>query len=197
MKVLKYFLIALAIILLDQTSKLLVHKYMYLHEEVNVMGEWFKLHYLLNPGMAFGIRWESEFGKLILTLFRIVAMFGIGYYLHLMVKKQLKEYFEGSRKEFDFPFQQNGTAFQQKIWTALLQIPYGKTISYQELSKRTGDVKAIRARRGLTVKRITKAKSCPLRPRATKTLTPTGRMASTSAKRRTICFAPGMTMVFR
>ena len=88
MKVLKYFLIALAIILLDQTSKLLVHKYMYLHEEVNVMGEWFKLHYLLNPGMAFGIRWESEFGKLILTLFRIVAMFGIGYYLHLMVKKQ-------------------------------------------------------------------------------------------------------------
>ena len=88
MKVFKYFLIALAIILLDQTSKLLVHKYMYLHEEVNVMGEWFKLHYLLNPGMAFGIRWESEFGKLILTLFRIVAMFGIGYYLHLMVKKQ-------------------------------------------------------------------------------------------------------------
>lgn len=59
--------------------------------------------------------------------------------------QQLKEYFEGTRKEFDLPIQQNGTAFQQKIWTALMQIPYGKTISYQELAKRTGDVKAIRA----------------------------------------------------
>lgn len=88
MKIAKYFLIALAVIAIDQTSKLLVHKYMYLHEEVNVVGEWFKLHYLLNPGMAFGIKWESEFGKLALTIFRIFAMFGIGYYLVTMVKKQ-------------------------------------------------------------------------------------------------------------
>jgi signal peptidase II len=88
MKILKYFLIALLIICLDQASKLLVHKYMYLHEEVNVLGEWFKLHYLLNPGMAFGIRWESEFGKLALTVFRIIAMLGIGYYLIQMVQKK-------------------------------------------------------------------------------------------------------------
>lgn len=88
MKILKYLLIALAVIAIDQTSKLLVHKYMYLHEEVNVVGEWFKLHYLLNPGMAFGIKWESEFGKLALTIFRIFAMFGIGYYLVTMIKKQ-------------------------------------------------------------------------------------------------------------
>ena len=60
-------------------------------------------------------------------------------------RKQLNEYFEGTRREFDFPIQQTGTAFQQKIWTALLQIPYGKTISYLDLSKRTGDAKAIRA----------------------------------------------------
>lgn len=83
----KYFLIALIVIIIDQASKLLVHKYMYLHEEVNVLGDWFRLHYLLNPGMAFGIRWESEFGKLALTIFRIVAMFGISYYLIQMVKK--------------------------------------------------------------------------------------------------------------
>ena len=88
MKITKYFLIALAIIAIDQTSKLLVHQYMYLHEEVNVLGDWFKLHYLLNPGMAFGIKWESEFGKLALTIFRIIAMFGIGYYLVSMIKKQ-------------------------------------------------------------------------------------------------------------
>ena len=60
-------------------------------------------------------------------------------------KQQLTAYFNGTKREFDLPIQQNGTAFQQKIWTALQQIPYGKTISYLELSKRTGDIKAIRA----------------------------------------------------
>ncbi|HNV28075.1 MAG TPA: lipoprotein signal peptidase [Cyclobacteriaceae bacterium] len=84
----KYFLIALIIILIDQSSKLLVYNYMYIHQEVNVVGNWFKLHYLLNPGMAFGIRWNSEFGKLALTVFRIFAMIGIGYYLVKMVQKQ-------------------------------------------------------------------------------------------------------------
>ena len=77
----KYFLIALGVIVMDQSSKLLVNHYMELHQEVSVAGEWFKLHYLLNPGMAFGIRWENEFGKLALTAFRIVAMVGIGVFL--------------------------------------------------------------------------------------------------------------------
>jgi signal peptidase II len=84
MKIYKYFIIALAVIVIDQTSKLLVYHNMYLHQEINVIGEWFRLHYLLNPGMAFGIRWNNEFGKLALTAFRIVAMFGIGYYLWKM-----------------------------------------------------------------------------------------------------------------
>src|SRR5260221_9100817 len=69
-------------------TKLLVHNYMQIHEEVNVLGEWFRLHYLLNPGMAFGIRWENEFGKLALTVFRIGAMGGIGYYLMRSVNKK-------------------------------------------------------------------------------------------------------------
>src|SRR5260221_978045 len=87
MKLYKYFLIALGIIVIDQTSKLLVHQYMYIHEDVNVIGEWFKLHYLLNRGMAFGIRWENEFGKLALTIFRIGAMIGIAYYLIRSARK--------------------------------------------------------------------------------------------------------------
>jgi len=87
MKVYRYFIIALIIIIIDQTSKLLVHKYMYIHDEIYILGDWFRLHYLLNPGMAFGIRWESEFGKLALTTFRIFAMFGIAYYLVKMVKR--------------------------------------------------------------------------------------------------------------
>lgn len=84
----KYFLVALVVIIIDQTSKLLVHNYMYIHEEISVIGEWFKLHYLLNPGMAFGIRWNSEFGKLALTVFRIGAMVGIGYYLYRMTLRK-------------------------------------------------------------------------------------------------------------
>jgi signal peptidase II len=88
MKVYKYFLIALVVIIIDQTTKLLVHEHMYLHQEINVIGDWFRLHYLLNPGMAFGIRWNNEFGKLALTVFRIGAMFGIGYYLWRMATRE-------------------------------------------------------------------------------------------------------------
>jgi signal peptidase II len=88
MKVYRYFIIAFVVIIIDQTSKLLVHEYMYLHQEINVFGEWFRLHYLLNPGMAFGIRWNNEFGKLALTAFRISAMIGIGYYLWKMTTRE-------------------------------------------------------------------------------------------------------------
>lgn len=88
MKAYKYFLLAFVVILIDQTSKMLVYNNMYLHQEINVLGEWFRLHYLLNPGMAFGIRWENEFGKLALTIFRIGAMLGIGYYLWKMAERK-------------------------------------------------------------------------------------------------------------
>ena len=87
MKLYKYFLIAIAIIALDQASKLLVYYNMDLNTEIDVFGDWFKIHYLLNPGMAFGIKWESEYGKLALTLFRLIAMGGISYYLVVLFKK--------------------------------------------------------------------------------------------------------------
>jgi methylated-DNA-[protein]-cysteine S-methyltransferase len=58
---------------------------------------------------------------------------------------QLNEYFDGLRKTFTFTLNPKGTDFQQKVWQALLEIPYGKTMSYLELSKKLGDVKAIRA----------------------------------------------------
>ena len=59
--------------------------------------------------------------------------------------RQLDEYFAGKRKDFELPVTQYGTEFQKRVWNELLQIPYGKTISYHELSKRIGNVKAIRA----------------------------------------------------
>jgi len=58
---------------------------------------------------------------------------------------QLTDYFEGKRTDFDFKLNPKGTEFQQKVWHALLEIPFGKTMSYLELSKKMGDVKAIRA----------------------------------------------------
>ena len=58
---------------------------------------------------------------------------------------QLNEYFEGTRTKFDLKLNPEGTDFQKKVWKQLEQIPYGKTISYLELSKQLGDVKAIRA----------------------------------------------------
>lgn len=58
---------------------------------------------------------------------------------------ELNDYFDGKRNDFTFPINPAGTEFQQKVWQALLEIPFGKTMSYLELSKKLGDVKAIRA----------------------------------------------------
>jgi methylated-DNA-[protein]-cysteine S-methyltransferase len=59
--------------------------------------------------------------------------------------QQLDEYFAGTRTEFNLNLLQAGTEFQQTVWKELCNIPYGRTISYLELSKRIGNVKAIRA----------------------------------------------------
>lgn len=59
--------------------------------------------------------------------------------------EQLIQYFNGERKQFDFPIHQPGTEFQQGVWNELLTIPFAKTISYLELARKTGDTKATRA----------------------------------------------------
>ena len=59
--------------------------------------------------------------------------------------QQITEYFEGTRKDFDLKIQHIGTDFQKLVWEKLETIPFGKTISYLELSRRIGNVKAIRA----------------------------------------------------
>ncbi len=58
---------------------------------------------------------------------------------------QLKEYFNGEREHFSIKLNPQGTEFQKRVWKELQIIPYGKTLSYLELSKQLGDVKAIRA----------------------------------------------------
>ncbi|MEO5946544.1 MAG: methylated-DNA--[protein]-cysteine S-methyltransferase [Chitinophagaceae bacterium] len=59
--------------------------------------------------------------------------------------EQLIQYFNGERRQFDFPMNQSGTAFQLDVWNHLLTIPFGRTISYMDLAKMTGDTKATRA----------------------------------------------------
>lgn len=58
---------------------------------------------------------------------------------------QFREYFEGKRKHFNLKLNPQGTDFQKKVWKALQEIPFGKTVSYLNLSKQLGDPKAIRA----------------------------------------------------
>lgn len=58
---------------------------------------------------------------------------------------QILEYMEGRRKAFDFPYVMQGTSFQQSVWCALLEIPYGETRSYLDIAKRIGKPKAARA----------------------------------------------------
>ncbi|GAB3323627.1 hypothetical protein GCM10027299_20010 [Larkinella ripae] len=80
---LKFFLLSMLLIALDQAVKLLVHFNMEpgFAGQIRVVGDWLKLHYVLNPGMAFGMQLGHEYGKLLLSLFRLVAMAGIGWYL--------------------------------------------------------------------------------------------------------------------
>ncbi len=59
--------------------------------------------------------------------------------------KQLDEYFAGKRKNFSLPIELNGSDFNVKVWQEILKIPYGKTVSYQEIAKKIGKPTACRA----------------------------------------------------
>ena len=60
-------------------------------------------------------------------------------------ERQLLEYFAGKRTTFDIPLSVRGSEFQQRVWRALLTIPYGETRSYQQIARQTGNEKAARA----------------------------------------------------
>ncbi|OAI43269.1 cysteine methyltransferase [Verrucomicrobia bacterium SCGC AG-212-E04] len=61
------------------------------------------------------------------------------------VAKQLREYFEGKRRDFDIPLDVEGTDFQMKVWDALTKIPFGRTASYADVARKIGKPKAMRA----------------------------------------------------
>jgi len=74
------------VLLADQLVKTWVKTHMYLGQEFNILGKWAIIHFTENNGMAFGMEFGGEFGKLALSLFRIAAVGGIGYGLHYLIK---------------------------------------------------------------------------------------------------------------
>lgn len=60
-------------------------------------------------------------------------------------RRQLLDYFQGNRRDFDLPLAPHGTPFREEVWAALRAIPYGRTITYGELAVRVGRPKAVRA----------------------------------------------------
>lgn len=74
------------VLLADQVSKFWVKLNMVIGESIPVIGDKFLIHFIENEGMAWGMTFGGDYGKLLLTLFRIVAVCGIGYGLHYMVK---------------------------------------------------------------------------------------------------------------
>lgn len=84
----KSLLIVFLVLLIDQILKVWVKTHMYLGEEFSVLGNWFIIHFTENPGMAFGMEFGGGYGKLFLSVFRIIAVFGIAWYLYKLIKEK-------------------------------------------------------------------------------------------------------------
>lgn len=80
--------VVLGTLLIDQISKIWVKTNMYLGQEIPVLGDFFKIHFIENPGMAFGIEFGGAYGKLFLTVFRIIAVVVITFILRQLIGKK-------------------------------------------------------------------------------------------------------------
>ncbi|PAM96038.1 lipoprotein signal peptidase [Flavobacterium sp. IR1] len=87
----KAYLLIFLVLIVDQISKIYVKTNFALGEEVLVF-DWFRIHFIENEGMAWGTKIPGQYGKLILTVFRIFAVFGIAYWLADAVKKRQSSY---------------------------------------------------------------------------------------------------------
>ena len=80
--------IILGVLFIDQWVKYYIKTHFFLGEEVDVMGDWFKIHFTENYGMAFGMEFGGKTGKLLLTLFRLIAIGFIGWYILSLTQKK-------------------------------------------------------------------------------------------------------------
>jgi len=83
---LKCILIIFGILVIDQVLKIIIKTNMYYGEEIYVLGKWFRLQFVENEGMAFGMILPGENGKLVLSIFRLIAIAAISFYLHYLIK---------------------------------------------------------------------------------------------------------------
>jgi signal peptidase II len=83
----KLIILGAVMVVIDQIIKVLVKTNMDLGESIDVIGEWFKLHFVLNDGMAFGMAFGGVWGKLLLSLFRVVLSGGLIWWISKLVKK--------------------------------------------------------------------------------------------------------------
>ncbi len=85
----KALVIIFLILVIDQISKIYVKTHFELSESIQVMGlDWFQIYFVQNNGMAWGTEFGGKIGKLILTLFRLIAVTGIGYWLYNSIKEK-------------------------------------------------------------------------------------------------------------
>ncbi len=83
-------MVVLLVIFLDQWLKIWIKTNLHYGEEFNMLGlDWARIHFVENPGMAFGLELAGDYGKLILSLFRIVVVSAMGYYLYILVKEKV------------------------------------------------------------------------------------------------------------
>jgi signal peptidase II len=84
----KAILIIFSVLMIDQLIKYWVKTTLFIGEEIPVFGNWFIIHFTENNGMAFGVELGGSYGKLALSLFRVIAVFGIAYILHQIIKRK-------------------------------------------------------------------------------------------------------------
>ena len=89
----KSLLIIFLILFIDQAVKIWIKTNMYIGQEYSVFGNWFIIHFTENEGMAFGMKFGGEYGKLMLSIFRIIAVGGIGWYLYKLIKENADKLF--------------------------------------------------------------------------------------------------------
>jgi signal peptidase II len=82
-------LIVFLVLLLDQALKIWVKTHMTIGQNIPIFGHWFIIHFTENEGMAFGMELGGNYGKLILSLFRIIAVFLIGWWLYRVTRKEV------------------------------------------------------------------------------------------------------------
>ena len=83
----KLIILGIVLVVLDQIIKVLVKTNMDLGETINVIGDWFKLHFVLNKGMAFGMAFGGYWGKVLLSVFRIVLFGALCWWIDKLAKK--------------------------------------------------------------------------------------------------------------